>query len=130
MTLMLEQRRVSCRSKLAGLDCEAVFGRMERRIRNGFGNRNRDESCQRFHANGRGHKWRRREKERLILPGCMKTQVSCCVQMIIITGNSTLVGLKVLCWIRGYNMMRMIQFMSKYLSVKRPSESSRQDGDE
>jgi hypothetical protein len=50
--------------------------------------------------------------------------------MIIITGNSTLVGLKVLCWIRGYNMMRMIQFMSKYLSVKRPSESSRQDGDE
>jgi len=50
--------------------------------------------------------------------------------MVAIAGSLMLVRFKKRNGIKGECMMLAVNLMRKYLSVKRPTESSRQDGDE
>ena len=47
-----KQCQVVVSNKLAGLDCEAVFGGVKRGIRNGFRNGNSDKYSKNFPTNG------------------------------------------------------------------------------
>lgn len=114
----------------AGLDCEIVFGRMKRRIRNGFGDDQRNKRSQSLRTGGRRYQWRSRKEKRLILPGRMKAKVGRRIQMIFIIESGMLMGLKMRRRIKREHMVLMIQFVGKYLAIKRPAKCVRQHADE
>lgn len=105
-------------------------GRMEGRIRNGFRNGDGDKCAQYFRTGGSGDERRSREEKRLILPGGMKTQMGRRIQMTLIIDERMLMCFKVGGWIKGENMMLMVELMSENLAVKCPAECVRQHADE
>ena len=104
-------------------------GRMERRIRNGFRNGDRDKHIQNFRTGGSGNERRSREEKRLILPGCVKAQMGCRIQMAIIIDGGMLMRLKMRRRIQRENVMLMVKLMSEYFAIERPAESVRQHAD-
>jgi hypothetical protein len=70
------------------------------------------------------------EEKGLILSSGVQAQMSRRIQMAFIVFDGALVSLKMRGWIQGENMMLVIEFMSEYLAIERPTEGIGQHADQ